>query len=141
MLRVAVKLFPLKAAVFVIAFVGLLTGSRSASAGCGDYVHLGHDLDHSQMAGVQPLHFSQTSVDTRRERPIAPCQGPNCRGQSPPAAPPAPPPSVNGPDLKALLSAVVRAAPESPRTAPCTKDMPVKEVCGVRIERPPRDCP
>ena len=86
----------------VVAFCALAFGPiQQASAGCGDYLNIGHDPSASSQHGDAPMSPATT-----------PCNGPNChRHDGPPLTP--------SPELRPT-SPTVKAAAILSRLAPST---------------------
>lgn len=100
--------------------------ATNAQAGCGDYVQILNTSEHATTAAEPNRH------------PAAPCQGPICDRQNPPAAPPAPAPTQGVQHhLDAIL--ILDTIPDSPR---CTRVPPKWRATPLFVTsvifRPPR---
>jgi hypothetical protein len=139
MSRVPVKSPLLFGVAFCLALLNAGTGSSSAQASCGDYVHLaGGAALNSPFVGSGAIP-AQGMPAAEHGRPDGRhCQGPQCRRQNEAPGMPVPSPESSGQQQLACLNAsAAPAGPECDRLT-ATQDRPLRESSELRIDRPPR---
>jgi len=123
----------------VIAWHSAPTGSQTARAGCGEYVHVGHGEFSPEMNFPAGDSAADQGSHGRTQSPAHPgCHGPSC-GQKPlPPFTPAPLPVPQTFDQKACLEAQVDASPAASGRWPVETSVAADDCPARQIERPPR---
>jgi len=107
--------------------VGLFAGD--ARAGCGDYVVILATTER----GITPAHGHDNKP------PAAPCHGPSCNRQAPPAMPPAPPAPTSEPQTQFDAITASTPWPDPARPAHAATQPPVRPIhFAASLFRPPR---
>jgi hypothetical protein len=136
--RFSPRLATLFAIAFCISWQSAVTGSSTAQAACGDYVHLGTIKTEGIPLGSTDAVFGLNSRDQEHKLPRRSCDGPHCRQQPLTPAAPAPVPTQNGPQQKACLAE--QTVPMLPVSHTFIPQLALRhdELPESRIERPPR---